>query len=99
LPYPTGLNPLLPHVLKDAIPVCPRFGAALMDPQTINLDHGRTLLDALEKYTLGLLYSLQLRVWLEAQPLPERFGDDNALGLIDPEVHTISNTRYHWKWQ
>ena len=46
-----------------------------MDPQTIDLDHGRPLLDPLEKHALGLLNSLQLRVRLEAQPLAERFGE------------------------
>ena len=53
------------------------------------------LLDPLEKHALRLLNSFQLRVRLEAQPLAERFGDDNAPGFIDPEVHAIDNTIYH----
>jgi hypothetical protein len=48
-----------------------------MDPQTIGLDHGRALFDPLEKHALRLLNNDQLRVRFEAQPLPERFGDDN----------------------
>ena len=51
-----------------------------------------------EKHTLRRLNSLQLRVRLEAQPLAERFGDDNAPGLIDLDCHTIKNTGHHYKW-
>jgi hypothetical protein len=32
LRFEKGLDPLLAHVFKDAFPVCPWFGAALMDP-------------------------------------------------------------------
>src|SRR5271166_2914468 len=103
--YPLGLrfqngpNPLLAHVLKDALPVCPRFGATLMDPQTIDLDHGRPLFDPLEKHALRLLNSFQLRIRFESQPLPERFGDDNPPRFIDPEGHANNNTICHYKWQ
>jgi len=51
--------------------------------------------DPLEKHALRLLNSLQLGVRLEAQPLPERFGDDDAPGFIDLEFHTIYITIYH----
>ena len=88
-------NPLLADVFKNALPVCPRFRAAPMDPQTIGLDHGRPLFEPPEKHALLLLKSLQIRVRLEAQPIPERFGDHNPPRLIDPEFHTISNTIYH----
>jgi hypothetical protein len=66
-----------------------------MDPQTIDLDHGRPLFDPPEKHALRLLNSLQLRVRLEAQPLPERFGDDNPSRFIDLKFHTINNTICH----
>lgn len=95
LRFQNGVNPPLAHVLKDALPVCPWFRAALVDPQTIDLDHGRPLLGPLEKYALGLLNSHKLGVRLEAEALPERFGDDDAPGLIDPELHTINNAIYH----
>ncbi len=49
-----------------------------MDPQTINPDYGRPLFDPLEKHALGPLNSHQRGIRLEAQPLTERFGDDNA---------------------
>jgi hypothetical protein len=78
------------HVLKRAIPVCPRFWAALMDPQTIDLDHGRPVFDPLEKHALRPLNSLQLCVRLEAQPLPKRFGDDNPPRFIDLYFNTIN---------
>jgi hypothetical protein len=70
-----------------------------MGPQTIDLGHGRPLFDPLEKHALRLLNSLQLRVRLEAQPLPERFWDDDPTRFIDPEFHTIHNTICHQKWQ
>src|SRR5271157_2623437 len=93
------VNPLLAHVLKDALPVCPRFGATLMDPQTIDLDHGRPLFDPLEKHALRQLNGFQLRIRFESQPLPERFGDDNPPRFIDPEGHANDNTICHHKWQ
>src|ERR1019366_5092408 len=99
LRFQNGLNPLLAHVFKDALPVCPRFRAALMDPQTIDLDHGRPLFGPLEKHALRLLNSHQLRVRLEAEPLPERFWDDDPPRFIDPEFHTINNTMCHLQWQ
>src|ERR1017187_4541723 len=99
LRFQNGLNPLLAHVFKDALPVCPRFCDALMDPQTIDLDHGRPLFGPLEKHALRLLNSHQLRVRLEAEPLPGRFWDDNPPRFIDPEFHTINNTIYHLQWQ
>ncbi len=55
LGFKTDSNPLLAHVLKDSLPVCPRFRAALMDPQAIDLDHRRPSFDPLEKYAIGLL--------------------------------------------
>jgi hypothetical protein len=70
-----------------------------MDPQTTDLDHGRPLLDPFENHALRLLKSLQLCVRLEAQPLAERFGDNNAPGFIDPKEHTIYTTIYHSRWQ
>ena len=91
--------PLLAYVFKDALPVCPRFRPALMDPQTIHLDHGGPLLRSLEKHAVRLLNSLQIHVRHEAQPLPQGFGDDNAPGFIDLELHTIYATIYHQKWQ
>ena len=94
-----GLNPLLAHVLKDALPVCPWFCGALMDPQTIDLGHGRPLFDPLEKHAFRLLNSFQFGVRLEAQPLPERLGDDDPSRFIDPEVHAIVDTICHLKWQ
>jgi hypothetical protein len=66
-----------------------------MDPQTIDFDHGRPLLDPLEEHALRLLNSLQFRVRSEAQPLPERFWDDDTPGFIDPELYTINITIYH----
>src|SRR5271165_4054623 len=103
--YPLGLrfqngpNPLLARVLQDALPVCPRFGAALMDPQTIDLDHGRPLFDPLEKHALRMLNRFQFRIRLDAQPLPERLGYDNPPHFIDPECHTNNDTMCHQKWQ
>lgn len=77
------------------MPVCPRFRAALVDPEAVDFDHGRLLPDPLQKHAVGLLNSLQLRVRLEAEPLAESFGDDNAPGFINPELHTIKHTKYH----
>jgi hypothetical protein len=96
---PVGANPLLAYVLKDALPVCPLFRSALMDPQTIDLDHRRPMLDPLKKHALRLLNSFQLRVRLEAEPLPERFGDDNAPRFVDPEFHASYVAICHLKWQ
>src|SRR5271168_2072197 len=70
-----------------------------MDPQTIDFNHGRQLVDPPEKNALWLLNSLQLRAWLEAQPLAERLGYDNPTRFIDPQFHAIDNTRHHTKWQ
>ena len=53
LRFQNGLNPFLAHVLKDALPVCPRSGATLMHPQTIDLDHGRLLFDSLRSTPSG----------------------------------------------
>ncbi len=98
LRFQNGRNPFLAHFFKDALPVCPRFWAALMDPQTIDLDHGRPLFDPLEKHALRSLNSLKPRVRLEAQPLAERFRDYNSPRFINPEFHTIDSTIYHSKW-
>ena len=46
------------------------------------------LFDPLEKHSLLLLDSLQFR--LEAQAIPERFGNDNPPDLINPQLHTIN---------
>jgi hypothetical protein len=70
-----------------------------MNPQTIDLDHGRPLFDPLEKHAFRLLNSLQRRVRPEAQPLAERFGDDNSPRFIDPDVPTLSDTMCYWIWQ
>ena len=52
--FQNGLNPLIAHSLKHTLLVC-RFRAALMNPQTIDLDHGRPLFDPLETHALRLL--------------------------------------------
>jgi hypothetical protein len=49
----------------------------------------------LKKHAFRLLDRLQLRVRSEAQPLAERFGDDNPPRFIDPDLHTISDTMCH----
>ena len=92
--FQSRLNPLRAYVVKDALPVCPRFWAPLMDPQTIDFDHGRSLFDPLEKHALRLLNSLQLHVRFEAKPFAESFGDDNPPRFVDPKFHTINNTVY-----
>ena len=53
--FQNGLNPLIAHSLKHTLPVCRRFRAALMNPQTIDVDHGRPLFDPLETHALRLL--------------------------------------------
>jgi len=48
--------------------------------------------DPLEKNALRLLNRLQLRLRLETQPLPERFGDDDnppALSILIPIPFTM----------
>lgn len=55
------------HLGKDVVPVCPRFRAALMNPQAVDLNHRRPLLDSLEKQALRLLNSIELRIRFETQ--------------------------------
>ena len=59
--FQNGFDPFLANLLKNAIPVCSRYCSSLMDPQTIDLDHGRPLLDPFEKHAVGVFNSLQLR--------------------------------------
>ena len=93
--FQNGLNPILAYGFQDVLPVCAWFRAALMDPQTVDLEHGRPLVDPLEKHAFRLLHSLEFRVRPKAQPFPERFGDDNPTHFIDLEPHAIYNTIYH----
>lgn len=95
LRFQSGLDPLLADVLNDAIPVCRRFRATLMYPQTIDLYHGRPLLDSPEKHTFRLLNRFYLRIRFEAQPFPERLGDHDAPSFVDSNYHAIFYTIYH----
>jgi hypothetical protein len=61
-----------------------------MDPQTIDLDHGRPVRDTLEEHALEQLNGLELRVRRKSQPLSERFGDNNAPGFIHSDLHAIN---------
>ena len=69
-----------------------------MDPQTIDLDHGRLLFNPLKKHATRLLNSLQRRVRFQAQALPKAFWNNDPACLINPDLHTIKYTIYHNLW-
>jgi hypothetical protein len=78
-----GLNPLLAHVFKGALPVCLGYRVALMDPQTTDWNL------KFDEYHLHRFKKAHDRVWRIGKEIVDRYGGDASRIWADSTLRQV----------